>query len=263
MYVTQAVFSLVFIVAQTFLFSQLVVASPTLNSDLDIVAYQQNSAPKYLMNRGGSRGVCGDIYARLQERLKNKGVELAVFDHLLPIRRILKTLKVSGSGIFCGATRDNERERIFTYSSKPIYSVLNILVTNSSNKYNPISLEDLQLSNASVGTYFGTGSAKYLKAMGVTRVNGKFRSIELGLRSVAAHEIDYFFYHDLGLDYSLSQNSTALRRVPTIFRTYSHWMIYSKGMPVGLQKVVDEELTKLIDEGVVDNIRKKYQTSLN
>jgi len=263
MYVTQAVLSLVFLVAQIFVFSQLAVAGHKLKTDFDIVAFQQNSAPKYLMNRGNRQGVCGDIYARLQERLKNKGVELVVFDHLLPIRRILETLKVSGSGIFCGATRDNEREKIFTYSSQPIYSVLNILVTNSSNKYNPISLEDLQLSNASVGTYFGTGSAKYLKAMGITRVNGKFRSIELGLRSVAAHEIDYFFYHDLGLDYSLAQNSKALRRVPTFFRTYSHWMIYSKDMPEGLQEMVDEELIKLIDEGVVDNIRKKYQSSLN
>ncbi|MEH6403798.1 MAG: transporter substrate-binding domain-containing protein [Sneathiella sp.] len=263
MYVTRTVFFFVVTIVQMVLFAQLSAANHIATAEVDIVAFTQNSAPKYLDGLGKDYGVCGDIYVLLKKRLLNKNIDFAVSGHLLPIRRILKTLEASSSGIFCGASRDLNSEKLYTYSAKPIYSVLNVLVTSTANKYDPISLEDLTLSNASVGTHFGTSSAEYLKAMGVSRINGKFKSVKLGLKSVAANEIDYFFYHDLGLDYFLSQNTLSLRKVPTIFRSDSHWMIYSKDMSEELQRTVDAELTNLINEGLVNKIRKKYQLPIN
>lgn len=263
MYVIKAVVFLVFVYAQLVNFAKPVVAFHEFSNDGNVVAFTQNSGPKYLINENTITGICGDIYAQLQRRLKAKNIELVVSNHLLPIRRILDSLIVRDAGIFCGASRDTDREKLFKYSAKPLYTITNVLITSAKNTYDPISLKDLRQSNASVGTYFGTGSSKYLKAMGVKRINGKFKSLEKGLKSVAAREIDYFFYHNLGLEYSLSKTPLALRMVPTIFRTYSHWMIYSKNMPEEIQKTLDDELTKMVDEGVVENIRKKYQLSTN
>ncbi len=227
--------------------------------DSKILALVQQSSPKYFLNAGEKRGLCGDIYKHLFERLSSSDIHLKISNHFTPIKRILEALDVEATGIFCGASRTKEREERFTYSSLPLYQVSNILVTHRDNHEIPNSIDALMQSKATVGTYFGTGSSEFLKKTGVVRVNDKYKSVEKGLQSVAAGEVDYFFYHDLGLLYSLSILDLPLHAVPTIFRSYPHWMIFSKTMPAPLQKMIDAELTDMIQTGVIEKIWNKYK----
>ncbi|MCG8490178.1 MAG: transporter substrate-binding domain-containing protein, partial [Sneathiellales bacterium] len=161
--------------------------------------------------------------------------------------------------IYCGASRDPEREKIYQYSSQPLYMVSNILVTHRENTENPETVQELINAKVRIGTYFGTGSAKFLKSTGVLRVNERYTSLEKGMQSVASREIDYFFYHDLGLLYFLSRSSFELRAVPTAFRSYAHWMIMSPDMPEEISQKLDDAVSKLVKEGVVAQIRKGYE----
>ncbi|MEP3246876.1 MAG: transporter substrate-binding domain-containing protein [Sneathiella sp.] len=230
---------------------------------VELIALIQKSAPKYLLEAGQKNGICGDFYSRLAPRLAFHQINLRINTHYTPIKRILATLKEGNNAVYCGASRDEERERIYSFSREPLYKVSNILVTSKNNRHNPSSLKALKQSGASVGTYFGTGSSHFLKKAGIRRLHERFDSVEDGLRSVAAGEIDYFFYHDLGLLYSLSNSVLALRPVPTLFRSYEHWMIYSAKMPASVQKIVDEEVSKMVKAGIISDIRKQYEPSVN
>ncbi len=226
----------------------------------EVIALVQKSAPKYFLEDPFNKGLCGDIYEQLKERLSGQNIDLKISRHFTPIKRILETLKTGTNALFCGGSRDAEREKSFLFSSKPLYEVSNILVTHRQNSENPTSIEDLINSDATVGTYFGTGSSEFLKRAGVDRVNERFQSVVKGLQSVASGEVDYFFYHDLGLLYSLSRSNLALRPVPTKFRSYYHWMMYSGKMAPDLQKKVDLEVSRMINEGVIAGIRKRYES---
>ncbi len=225
----------------------------------EVIALVQKSAPKYFLADPANKGLCGDIYEELKKRLSGQNIDLKINQHFTPIKRILETLKTGTNTLFCGASRDPEREKVFLFSSEPLYEVSNILVTHRQNSENPSSIEDLINSDATVGTYFGTGSSEFLKKAGVERINERFQSVAKGLQSVASGEIDYFFYHDLGLLYSLSRSNLSLRPVPTKFRSYNHWMMYSGKMAPDLQKKVDLEVSRMINEGVIEGIRKRYE----
>jgi len=222
-------------------------------------ALVQDSSPKYVQTSSGVDGICGEFYQKLGRELKRHGIEVVIDNHHTPIKRILNTIKTTSNSIFCGASRDPEREKIYQYSSSPLYMVSNILVTHRDNKVNPASVEELINSKATIGTYFGTGSAKFLKSTGIKRINERYPSLEKGLQSVAAGEIEYFFYHDLGLLYFLSKSSLELRAVPTAFRSYAHWMIMSSDMPAEISTKLDEAVTQLVKEGAIAQIRKGYE----
>lgn len=229
------------------------------SGNIVVNALVQNSSPKYVQGTSGVEGICGEFYLQLGKELEAQGIEVVIDDHYTPIKRILKTLRTTSNSIYCGASRDPEREKIYQYSSLPLYMVSNILVTHQKNRKNPDTVQELIRSKARIGTYFGTGSAKFLKSTGVQRVNERYATLEKGLQSVASGEIDYFFYHDLGLLYFLSQTSLELRAVPTAFRSYAHWMIMSPDMPEEIFRKLDATVSKLIKNGTMTQIRKGYE----
>lgn len=237
----------------------LMIPSSASAHDVAVTGLVQNSKPKYVLDNNHVRGLCGDIYAELAKRLKKKGVKMVVQSHTTPIKRILATLLDNETGIYCGASKSAKRAKIYPYSETPLYYVSNIVLAHKDNPTNPASFKELKESNALVGGFHGAGSTNFLKKSEVVRINDGFKSLDKGMKSLAAGELDYFFYHDLGLFYYLTQHKTDLRAVPTKFRSYPHWMIFSPKMPEKIRTMINIELKLMVEAGVIENLWGAYK----
>jgi polar amino acid transport system substrate-binding protein len=246
------------IVACAIIFGAGPVLSKTAYYEFKIKGLVQNSAPKYIMGEKAYHGICGDIYSTLAERLKSKNISLSVENYSVPIKRILGRLQSEANSIFCGAPKNTADQNRFKFSNKALYRVSNVVVTVKSNKARPKSVEELKQANARIGTFFGSGSASFLKTSGVKRLNARFRDAHSGLDAVAKGEIDYFFYNDLSLLYLTSSGHRNLQVLPTRFRSYGHWMLYSPKVTETVKELIDTELQNMSREGDIEKIRHRY-----
>ncbi len=225
------------------------------------VSYQ-NSEPKYFLD-SEEKGLCGDIYRRLGERLKKHRIAIDLPKNLTPIKRILSNLEHGREHIFCGAGRNKDREARFIYSTSPVYHVSNVVVTRREDLYNPKSIQDLADTKDLVGVFYGTSSAKFLLKHGTVRVSESHMDLLTALRNVQNLEkitLRYFYYHDLGLFYFLKKyNLSGLRVVPTKFRTVPQWMLFSKEIPAKVRQTIDAEITAMVKAGEVERIWDRYK----
>lgn len=223
----------------------------------------QNSEPKYLVNQQKVSGLCGEIYEALSRVLSLKNVNISVPIHASPIKKILSDLRMGKSDAFCGAGRNDKREKEYIYSVRPVYDVSNVIVAHQDDLFEPKSFADLRKSKVEISTFTGTTSAEYLKMQSGMRVNDSFNDVENALVSIALNDrYRFFFYHDLGLVYLVRKSQLPLRVLPTKFRIYSHWMLYSrKANPVVLESIEDA-LLQIEISGELKKIQAQY-TSAN
>lgn len=86
-----------------------------------------------------------------------------------------------------------------------------------------------------------------------------FNSINEGMLALDKGRIRYFFYHDLGLLYTIKQNGWNLKVVPTTFREYQHWMISSKTLPTDVTAKLHAAITAIYKDGTIEAIKDKYR----
>jgi ABC-type amino acid transport substrate-binding protein len=219
----------------------------------------QKSQPKYFLDNGDDRGLCGDIYALLKKRLEPKGIKVEVSAYYTPIKRILLMVETGRADAFCGAGRNEAREKRFVYSKNPVYDVSNIVVTHRDNPYVPQSYQDLYNARIQVGALYGTSGARHLKEHLGNLVVDRFHTVEEALRLVAKKRLPFFYYHDLGLLYQVKNSELPIKALPTRFRTVSQWMIYSKKTTGHLRKTLDQEVSRMVESGEIDRIWDKYR----
>ncbi|WP_259779870.1 substrate-binding periplasmic protein [Aestuariispira ectoiniformans] len=220
----------------------------------------QDSQPKYFLNTDENAGLCGDIYIALREQLGAQGISVIIDNEYTPIKRILALVEYGKADAFCGAGRNAQRESRFIYSTDAIYSVSNVVAAHSSELVTPASLDDLASMQSPVGAFYGTSSARFLKARSGITVDDKFTSLDEALKTLAGQRrIRYFYYHDLGLYYLVKTSGLPLRVLGTKFRTTPQWMIYSKKMPVELRQRLDAEVSHMVKSGMIDRIWARYK----
>ncbi|MBT4890484.1 MAG: transporter substrate-binding domain-containing protein, partial [Rhodospirillales bacterium] len=224
-----------------------------------LIVLNQDSQPKYFLNDPKQRGLCGDIYAELKSRLANKGITLSIQSTYTPIKRIMQKLKTGSAQAYCGAGRNAEREKKYYFSNVPLYSVSNVLIARSYKKTGPTSFEEMESSQSKMGTYFGTSTDRFLKNRGNINIVKSFYTLNKAFTALDQKKIDYFYYHDLALNYYLRNSTQKLRVLPTKFRTYNHWMIYSKSMHKHARDLMDKELTDMVQSGLIEQFHRKYR----
>ena len=226
----------------------------------DVVFLVQNSQPKYLTNHPTEKGLCGDLYLQLQVRLKRKGISSEIHDHSSPVKRIFLLVKTEPGHVFCGATKTAKREKKFRYSSLPLYQVSNVLVARADDHYDPKSYEELAAQGDAVGALYGTTSTNVLRQKIGSLVNDSFTDLESPLKLIGAppYRLRYFFYHDLGLNYSVKESPYSLRVIGTKFRTFRQWLIYNPDTPENIAEAIELALKDMKDSGELDEIVSRY-----
>ena len=235
--------------------------SVTARAEPDLRFYKQDSPPKYFAVGAAQLGLCGEIYAALHRRLVTQGIEVAVDPQLYPSSRILHLLQSTDNGVYCGAGRNAKREAQFHFSTIPVYSLYNQLVAHRDDRFDPQAFADLAEQGDAVGARFGASSTRFLNKQQDLRVVDQFENLQQGFELLSSQRrIRWFFYHDLGLIYALRESPLPLRLVPTRFRSYSHWMIYSKTIDAGLREALDLALFEMLREGELTAIEQRYKT---
>lgn len=224
----------------------------------EIVFLKQNSEPKYFAKERNTKGLCDLIYAEMSKRLEGQGASVTVNPKLYPIKRILAMLSIGHGHVYCGAGRNKKREELYHYSQYPVYQPSNVLLMHQDDQNVLKELNDLENTELIVGAFFGASSTTYLRAFEGIRVVDHFRELNDGLKAVADKNIHYFFYHNLGLVYLLEQSDLPIKLMPTKFRTYDHWLIYSKLLSSAEVKLLDKVLKSMMDDGTLDSYRRLY-----
>ena len=242
----------------TLLFFNLVFVQTALSEEQDkLIFLKQNSKPKYFDSN--HEGLCGEIYAALGSQLSSKQLVVEIDPENYPIKRILKLLELGKAQVFCGAGRNEKREKLFWYSSLPVYSVANVVAAREFDDEVPFGFNDIAESGAIVGALFGTSSAAWLKTHEGVRVNDKFHSLEQALAALARGEdLRYFYYHDLGLNYLTRTMALPLKVLPTKFRTTPQWLLYSRETSEELVAELDQALAALHESGRLKAIQQRY-----
>ncbi len=222
-------------------------------------AIYQNSEPKYFLG-GKDKGLCGDIYERLNQRLKQYHIHIKIPDTVLPIKRVLSELENAQADIFCGAARNKERAARFNFSKTPVYNVSYVVVARKDDPYIPTSFQDLANTQDRVGAFWGTVSASFLKSHQGVRVSDQHVNLWAGVENVINGQLRYFYYHDLGLYYLLKEKQlTQLRVLPTKFITLPQWMLYGKHLSSGVREILDREIRDMAYTGEIDFLWSKYK----
>lgn len=226
--------------------------------EAEFIFVKQNSSPKYLDASVAGEGLCDRIYSQLRFQLQESGVKAKIDPNHYPIKRVLAMLEQGSAHVFCGAGRNAEREEQFHYSKLPVYAVSNVVLTHQSNKYVAQSYQDLQNEKLTIGAFFGTSSARFLKQFEGIKVVDTFKTLDDAMLAIAKRQIPYFYYHDLGLVYLVENTNLPIKLMPTKFRTVDQWMIYSPHLHQEQVEVLDEALHTLTNHGVIADINARF-----
>ncbi len=229
------------------------------SNDHILIMQNQDSQPKYFLQKRKSRGICGDIYIELQNRMANKGISIFIPGTYTPIKRIMQKLTAGDAHVFCGAGRNDDRDKKYHFSSVPLYSVSHVLMAHIDEKTKPQSFKQLVATNTPIGVYSGTSTEHFLKEKELLLSMEGYYELDRALLAVSNKELRYFYYHDLALNYYMKASSLPLQVLPTKFNTYSHWMMYSKSTPLNVRILLDEQIKDMVDSGKIEEILAKYK----
>jgi len=224
----------------------------------EFVFLKQNSAPKYFDGDAKSQGLCDLIYGEMKKRLTIKGEAVRISPTFFPIKRILAIISSGEGHVFCGAGRNKKREALFNYSKYPVYRPSNVLVMHQDDQFVAKNYSDLQKTDAIIGAFFGASSTAHLKSFDGIHVADHFNELNDGLSAVAKKIIPYFYYHDLGLTYLVNQTTLPIKLMATKFRTYEHWLLYSRTLSPQQIEQLDTTLKSMIDDGKLEKFKAAF-----
>ncbi|OIQ17205.1 MAG: hypothetical protein BM556_13410 [Bacteriovorax sp. MedPE-SWde] len=219
---------------------------------------KQNSLPKYFPETSKRLGLCDEIYFLIKKQIVGSSEKIYIDEKLYPIKRILSMLDSGQGNVYCGAGRNEKREKMFIYSKLPVYYVSNVVAAKKDETFIPQSISDLISKDIVVGAYNGTSSARFLKNHRGIRLNDRYTSFSQAFKELAHTNLRYFYYHDLGLNYMISDSGLPLKVIPTKFRTVPQWIIYSKKTPKVMIDQIESAIKKLHEKKLIHKVWRKF-----
>lgn len=241
-----------------------VAVDPGMAKNLEFKTLAQETAPKWMMaehkGRPEIKGMCADILLAIE---RNSGhITFSWENKFYPVKRMLSFLeKGMEVQLIVSMARNAERERKFIYS-KPLYEVHHVMAVRRDDPIRVSSFKDVAKLGQSgiILTVFGTATSKFLKARPENLIIHEGYTPKINLSQLLQGRGRFFYYYDFGVHYAIGNGGfqDTVKVLPVTFRTYEHYIIYSKTVP---QPVIDE-IDRIIDgmkkSGEMDGIRKKY-----
>ncbi len=124
------------------------------------------------------------------------------------------------------------------------------------------SLEDLKRfgEEMPILSLNGSSTASFLKAQAGIRVDDGARTIKGNLEKLLAQHGRFVYFHDLGIRFAIRKSfaESGLKILPTSFRTYRHYLAFSRKVPPDIVEEVDRVLERLEASGALREIRERY-----
>ncbi len=235
-------------------------AGPGLSRTIVLKTSLQDSPPKGIHEGNQVSGICHDIFAALNQRLKGEGIRIEYLDRdlaFLPWKRSQQFLETGRLDLVAGMARTPERERKYQFSRVPLYTVRSILATRTGSPGIEGGLAGL--AGRYVIAVRGTRTARLLArvpGVHVTLADSPF----MALRMLLAKRGDVVFYHDLGLVYLLKIHHWRDRiRLGPVIDEYDQFMAYSRMLTPEIRKTIDNRLERMKKDGTMAKIMARYR----
>lgn len=207
-------------------------------------------------------GLCDLVYKEIEKEFKTEieqdKFEVKIIKTFFPIKRILKMIDEDRTHIFCGASKTLEREINYKFSDKAVYRVSNAMITHRDQKFVPQKIEDLVGKKFHIGAYYATASSQFLKNVQGLTVDDNYTSVELAFKMIESHNIDYFFYHDLGLKYLVRKTTYPIRLIMLPERSVEQFIMMNKNIPQKVADKINQIIEKLYQSKKINEIQAKY-----
>jgi len=220
----------------------------------------QQSIPKYIQQQDQTSGVCFDIITELNHRLKPQNIRIVYPDKaspFIPWKRMQTYLEEGELDVIIGMAKNQKRLKKYSFSKESLYTVFSVFAVPAEISFKYRSLDDLR--NKYVIAVQGTKTAKKLASIPTVNLI-LTNSPTSALKMLLAHRGDMVFYHDLGLAYIIKannwQNHIQLKRG---MEKYDHFIGYNRKVPVAVRSAIDEQLTAMKEEGVMELILSRYR----
>lgn len=226
----------------------------------------QDNPPKFVKEGGKMTGIAVDVMRALEQvdpELKFTGET-----NFWPMKRIesgLQADSASGPGhidVFFGLTRTPEREKLFRFSQKTIYSVKNILFVRADDDVKVSSLEDIVKlpGNNIVLANNGYVQAKTVHAVAGLKVDDGAKTNGDNLRKLIDGKARFFYVSELSGLYEAKQEGLLpkVKVLQIAGKDSGQYVAISAALPPASADKLEAAVNKLIETGGMDKILAKY-----
>lgn len=221
----------------------------------------QDVEPKYIQTASGYSGICVDILEELQKGLNKHDLQIIFPKNFTPPKRIRSNMAAGITDLHCGSARSKAREKMFYFSRQPLYPVNTVVAGRAAEPLEIQSMNDLISSQAVVSSVHETNTHKLLRSQKGLILGPGPRNSMNGLDMLEKERIRFFVYHDLGIFWLIkkTKKESLFRIQPANLRHYAHWMIYSHHLEQSVRQLIENELEKLHNSGVIESIVTRYR----
>lgn len=222
----------------------------------------QESPPKYFVENDTIKGLCVEIIDSLNMQLESEDIYIVAVDPgspFVPFSRIQARLREEETDIFVGMARSSGREVHYQFLDTPCYEVCSIFAKKASSSFEFNSPSDL--IGQTVGVVAGSKTGKQLESLEGIEIFG-VQNLEQGIKMLDADRLDLFFYHSLGLGFSIKKLglSDELILTKNSYENYAHYIAFNKSISPAVMEKVEEALKTLHAEDMIITIMESYHS---
>ncbi|MCJ8300350.1 MAG: transporter substrate-binding domain-containing protein [Pseudomonadales bacterium] len=234
------------------------------SAGFELLTAAQPSTPKYIsMLQNGNpviAGLCIDIMRAIEKtepRVKFRGDQ-----QYLPFSRIHSMLDKGSLDVFFGLAKNSQRLKKFTYIDMPLYSVHHVVAVRADDDVDVTTFAQIKAlgQQGMLLTVNNTATHRYLNMQGGLIVDASSQNVPENLRKLLAKRGRFVYNHHLGLIDSINREnySKKIKILPTNFRSYQHYVAFSKSVSADKIAIIRRALQKLQQTGELAEILKKY-----
>ncbi len=223
-------------------------------SSVILYTYAQDIVPKYIIQGNSISGFCHDIIVELNKELKKDNVEIRYKSSTAkPIQQIISSLSNKETQIFVGVPHSEEWEKNVKYIRLPLYGVREIYIIKSDME-NVLNVKE----SMKVGVIGGTVTARKIPNMPQEQEIFEYKSIAEAIEALDKGKVDTLFLSSLPLGYYISQSKGKYKSMNAPSEKCYQYIVFSKSVDDKVIRVVEEALRKILINGVIDRLIKKY-----
>lgn len=219
--------------------------------------YQQDSPPRYFVDRGKNKGICIDLIKALNEKLAKQNIRIEPTG-TYSLARINTMMENNEMSLFVGLMKSPAREKAFVFASVPVYGVRGQFAKLASDPFEYTG--EMSVRGKRVGVLRGAAINELIAKMPDIR-QVEAATIHESLLKLREREIDLVFYHDLGLGWDIKDGGFSKQIVLANkpFDAAYQYIMFTKQVPQNVIAAVENALTDLEKEGTTEKILKTYK----
>ena len=235
----------------------------TLATKIDLNTYFQNdAAPRYMQANDKAAGICIEIMAQLNIRLKSHNISIInPTNERVPIKRILHSLqKTQKIDLFIGGAKTKSRIAAGVQFSTPLYPLSGTFAKRI--QYPFIYTDETSLMNMTVGVLRGSRSVHTMSNIAGVKLESTNTMLQ-SLGKLANGRVDLVYYHDMGLAWQI-KNSMLKEQLMLIdkhanIESAPHYILFSSRTSPVIIDLINNMIKAMHKDGSITEILNKYR----